>query len=174
MKRGRLITGIIPMIICAMLVQGVAAGIVERSIEPSEPSSYRVVLTLHGETVAGIIEVLPSGMEVREVSLPPDQYRVDGTTLFLAVIGEREITYLVHGQENPAGAITGTWTDYLSGEEGTVGGESDGTQGQGVPPAVPVTAGTLKAGVSPLLFLGWAGLAFIGVARCRARWRNEE
>ena len=174
MKRGRLVTGIIPLIICAMLVQAAAAGIVERSIEPSEHSTYRVVLTLPGETVAGIIEVLPSGMEVREVSLPPDQYRVDGATLFLAVIGEREITYLVHGQEDPAGVITGTWTDYLSGNEGTVGGESDGTQGQGVPPALPVSAGTPKAGASALLLLGGAGLAFIGVAICRALWRDEE
>jgi hypothetical protein len=174
MKRGHLITGIVSFFLCAMLVQGAAAGIVERSIEPAEPTTSRVVLTLPAETVARIVEVLPPGTEVSEVSLPPDQYRVEGTTLFLAVIGEREVSYLMHGPPDSAGAIRGTWTDYLSGEEGTVGVHGDGMQGAEVSPAVPLTAVTPKAGPPLPLLLAMAGVAFVGAARCRLRGREGQ
>lgn len=173
MKGGHLIGGITLVVLCALLVQGAAAGAVERSIEPAGISTYRVVLALPGETVAGITEILPPGMEVREVSLPAGQYRINGTTLFLAVIGEREITYFLQGPENPAGALRGTWTDYLSGHGGTVGGDMDGTQGPGIPPAGPVTAGTPRAGPSLFLFLAGTGIAMACAARCRARGRDE-
>lgn len=173
MKRGHLIAAIISMIACALLVQGAVAGFVERSIEPAGDSTYRVVLTIDGDTVAGIIESLPPGTVITDVSLPADQYRLDGTTISLAVIGETRVTYLVHGPVDPTGAIRGKWTDFLVGGEGTVAEEGDGTQGAGVPPAVPVTAATPKAGPCFSVLLAGTGLAFAGAVFCRAGGRDE-
>ncbi|OPY43470.1 MAG: hypothetical protein A4E40_00133 [Methanoregulaceae archaeon PtaU1.Bin059] len=169
MMRGHLIAGTILLLLFAVVVQGAFAGVVERSVEPAEQSTYRVVLTIAGERVAGITEVLPPGTEVREVSLPAGQYRVDGTTLFLAVIGEPEITYVVRAPEDPTGAIRGTWTDFVLDEGGTVAGHADGTESPQVPSAAPLTAGTPKAAPSLLLLLAGTMAGMACAARCRGK-----
>ncbi|HOT02881.1 MAG TPA: hypothetical protein PK069_01725 [Methanolinea sp.] len=171
MKRGHLIAGFVGMVVCAIMIQGAAAGTLERSIEPADHSTFRVTLTIPGDTVAGITEILPDGMEILQVSLPPHQYHVNGTTLSLAVIGEREITYLVRGSGDPTGSIRGTWTDYLSGEVGSVAEHGDEMRGPELPPAVPLASGTPKA--SPSLLLSGTAFAIACVVMVRARRRDE-
>lgn len=122
MKRGHLIAGIVCITILILGVQGVAAGSIERSVIPAGNSTYRVVLQLPQGTVAGITETFPAGMAVRDISLNPGQYQVNGTTLALAVIGESEVTYLVSTQPGDSGEISGTSLDMLTGERSPLPG----------------------------------------------------
>jgi hypothetical protein len=104
------------------MVQGVAAGSIERSVIPAGNSTYRIVFQLPQGTVAGITENFPAGMAVSDISLNPGQYQVNGTTLAMAVIGESEVSYLVSTQPGDSGEISGTFLDMLTGERSVLPG----------------------------------------------------
>lgn len=120
MERGHLTTGITFAFILILMVQCATAGLIERSVEPAGNSTYRVILSMPGETVAGITETVSGGTDFREVTLPPGQYRIDRTTLSLAVIGDREVSYLITVKPGEQGVISGTYINMVTGEEGTL------------------------------------------------------
>lgn len=122
MKKGHLIAGIACILILILVVQGATAGLIERSVIPAGNSTYRVLLQIPEETVTGITETISGGMDYGEISLSPGQYQINGTTLSLAVIGEREVSYLLTTKPGEPGEISGTYKDMLAGEEGNLPG----------------------------------------------------
>jgi len=76
----------------------------------------------------------------------------------------------VKGPIHPAGAIHGTWTDYIAGETGMVSGGVDNTTSH---TGAPDTSGTPRAGASLLPVLAGTGLVFAGAALSRKRGRDE-
>lgn len=144
MKRGHLIAGITCITILILVIQGAAAGSIERSVIPAGNSTYRVVLHLPQGTVAGITETFPAGMVVRDISLNPGQYQVNGTTLAMAVIGESEVSYLVSMQPGDSGEISGTSLDMLTGERSALPGAR--ITGTGTIEITPAAGTSLPAG----------------------------
>ncbi len=122
MERGHLTAGTASLLILILLAQVSAAGVYERAIIPEGDSTYRVSLQFPEGTVSGITETVLSGMTYKEISLPPEQYRIEGTTLFLAIIQEREVSYLVTGKPGMTAEITGTYQDIITGEKGNLPG----------------------------------------------------
>mgnify|MGYP007083302435 CR=1 FL=1 len=122
MKQGHLFAGIACMIVLILLVQCATAGFIERSVVPAGNSTYRVILKIPEGTVAGITETLPTEMVGCEVSLPPGQYKIDGNTVTLVIIDEREASYLVTMEPGASGVITGSVLDFLTGEKSTLPG----------------------------------------------------
>lgn len=120
MERGHLTAGTVCLLILILVVQASATGVYERAIIPEGDSTYRVSLQFPEGTVSGITETASSGMSYKEISLPPEQYRIEGTTLFLAIIGEREVSYLVTGKPGTPAEITGTYHDMNTGEQGNL------------------------------------------------------
>ena len=144
MKRGHLIAGIACITILILVVQCVAAGSIERSVIPAGNFTYRVILQLPQGTVAGIIETFPAGMVVRDISLNPGQYQVNGTTLTMAVIGESEVSYLVSMQPGDLGEITGTSLDMITGERSALPGAQ--MTGTGTIEITPAAGTSLPSG----------------------------
>lgn len=122
MERGHLIGGVACLMLVILVVQGAVAGSMERTVVKMNESTYRVTFQIPGETVAGITDVVSGGILIGDVSLPPDQFRIEGTTLSLAVIGEREVSYLVTLTPGEPGEITGTFKDMMTGQEGNLPG----------------------------------------------------
>lgn len=122
MKQGCFTAGTACLLILLIVVQGSAAGILERSVIPAGDSTYTIILRIPENTVAGITETISGGMNYGEISLPAEQYRIEGTTLSLAVIGEREVSYLITGKPGMTAEITGTFQDMNTGEKGNLPG----------------------------------------------------
>jgi len=161
MKRGHLIAGIACLAVLVLTAQGAEAVSVERSVFHAGNSTYRVVLSISGETVSGITESLTPDMTVGDVSLPPEQFQVNGQALSLALISEREVTYMVKASRYPAGNISGTWVDLLSGEQGIVSEGDDGVPGRVDPPTTPAATGTPRAGLSFFSLMAALSLATV-------------
>jgi len=122
MKRGHLAAEVACILILILLAQASAASVYERAIIPQGDSTYRVSLQFPEGTISGITETISSGMTCKEISLPPEQYRIEGTTLFLAIIEEREVSYLVTGKPGMTAEITGTYQNMITGEKGNLPG----------------------------------------------------
>lgn len=170
MERGHLIAGTACLILLILVIQGTIAGSIDRSVVQVNDTTYRVMLQIPGETVAGITETLSGGMECTGVSLATGQYQIDGTTLSMAIIGEPEVSYLVRVKPGEAGEIRGTYRDMLTGEEGTLPGagisglgsvEITPADGDTIPPADDARPRPtpLEPGILVLALCAW-GLLF--------------
>ena len=122
MERGHLAAGTVCLLILILVAQASAAGVHERAITPEGNSTYRVSHQFPEGTVSGITETVSGGMSYKEISLPPEQYQIEGTTLFLAIIREREVSYIVTGKPGTPAEITGTFQDMNTGERGNLPG----------------------------------------------------
>lgn len=155
MEHGPLTAGAACLLLLVLVAQASAvAGAPERSVVPAGDSTYRVTLLFPEGTVTGITEIIPGGMSVREISLPPEQYQVDGTTLILALIGEPEVSYLVIVKPGEPGEITGTYQDMLTGEVHTLPGAAISGSGSveitGASAPVPVSGNDGKGRPAPM------------------------
>jgi len=138
---------------------------VERAVIPMGNNTYRVILFLSEETVAGISERFPAGYEISEVSVPAGHYRIDGDTLHIAVLGKGNASYTINGDVDPECAIQGSWTDVVTGEGGRVYAMDETT-----PPAEgdhekDMASPAGKAGSAPLLTCIVANAVFLVVGR---------
>lgn len=122
MERRRLISKVACLMLLILVIQGAVAGSVERSVVRMNDTTYRITLQFPGETITGINDRVSGGIQIGEVSLPVDQYRIEGTTLSLAVIKEREASYLVTLKAGEPAEISGTYKDMLTGKEGNLPG----------------------------------------------------
>lgn len=120
MERGHLIAGLVCIIFLILFVQGSEAGTIDRFVEKTGDSTYRITLQFPEESVTGVTEIVSRGMEIQNVSLPAGQYQVDGTTLSLAVIRERDVSYTLQGSPGESGEIIGTYQDMITGEKGNL------------------------------------------------------
>ncbi len=120
MERGHCIAGLACTILLILIVQVSVAGTIDRVVEKTGDSTYRITLQFPEESVTGVTEIVSTGMEIRNVSLPAGQYQVDGTILSLAVIGERDVSYILQGSPGESGEITGTYQDMITGMKGAL------------------------------------------------------
>jgi hypothetical protein len=161
--------GGITLLASLLVFSQVAAYSVERTVISGEDGMYRVILDMPGGTVAGISESIPAGYRFAEVLLPPGQYRIDGDTLYIAVMGERNVTYLVEGKENPERAIRGVWRDIVTGENGTVhaAGETGSIPGSAPEKRDSTDAG--KTGPAPIVTCIGAAVALLAAGKIACR-----
>lgn len=143
MERGHCIAGLACIIILILVVQGSAAGSIDRAVVKTGDSTYRITLQFPEGTVTGVTETVSGGMDIQEVSLPDEQYQIDGTTLFLAVIGDSNVSYIVTTMPGEPGEISGTCQDMLTGVKGTIPGARISGSGN-----VEILSGT-PAGTAP-------------------------
>jgi len=114
MKGWYQVAGIVLVASLLIIPQAMATS-VERAVIPMGNNTYRVVLFLTEETVAGISEYVPAGYEVSGVYVPAGQYRLDGNTLHIAMLGKGNTSYTIRGDGDPEGSIQGSWTDVEPG-----------------------------------------------------------
>jgi len=130
MKGWYQVAGIVLVASLLIIPQAMATS-VERAVIPMGNNTYRVVLFLtRGKRVAGISEYVPAGYEVSGVYVPAGQYRLDGNTLHIAMLGKGNTSYTIRGDGDPEGSIQGSWTDVVTGEEGRVSAMDETTPPQ--------------------------------------------
>ncbi|MEM2124357.1 MAG: hypothetical protein QXL43_03365 [Methanolinea sp.] len=164
---------VLTAVVFLLFVPQACALTVERTVADEGNATYRVTLTLSDETVAGIAEFLPDGCEVLGVSLPPDQYRERGKTLFLVALVERNVTYVLAAAENPERALSGSWTDFETGKTGSIvpagsvqprdtpapgEGDRDSTRKSGPAPVVSLAAAACALGAAGIISRGRRGI----------------
>jgi|GEM_PF-1293045 len=151
-----------------LVVPEAMAASVERTVIPVENTTYRVILHLPDEMVAGISESIPAGYEVGDISVPPGQFRIDGNTLYIAILGERNVSYLLKGQENPEKAIRGSWTDIATGERGGISAPGESGSPAGGDQQKDTGSPVKKAGLNLILPFVAAMAAILGA------WKRRE
>lgn len=140
---------------------------VTRTVEPGNDGTCNVYLKMDSLTTTGITENIPKGSAVASCSLPAYQWEQSGDHLFLAVIDEDEITYVIPNCRPEE--LSGTWIDLSDGTGGTVSGADE--TAQTTYPAHDVSATTplpTKAGTGPVAIgvsLATLGLAAFAVRR---------
>jgi PGF-pre-PGF domain-containing protein len=87
---------------------------------PAPSAEFDVRLTITGEVplVVGLVETIPEGF--RFVSTTYEHYEDSGQEVAFAVINTTEITYRVEAPSSGEGTFTGTWTDMLSENKGSI------------------------------------------------------
>ncbi|MDD3090852.1 MAG: hypothetical protein PHH09_10755 [Methanoregulaceae archaeon] len=111
--------GLVIVCLIFLAVAAPAAGMeISRVAEAADGGGCIVHVTLDESSIAGITEHIPPGSTVVSCSLPADQWRQSGNNLFLAVIGEDEVTYTVSGCRPEE--LSGTWIDLSDGNKGDV------------------------------------------------------
>lgn len=115
-------------VLALMLAAPVAAGSIERAVEPSG-NGLDITLTVTDIPVGGIVETLSDGCTWIETDHPADRTRVSGQHIAFAVIGEETIRYHVQGPSENAERFAGIWEDYhtLTGASGSVGADEPQT-----------------------------------------------
>ena len=156
MQQGTLVFA---LFIIALAVAPVCGAEISRAVVRGENNTSVVTLTVTGGSVLGVTETLPAGSAVISCSLPPEQCRVSAGSIHLAVIGEKEVSYVIQGADGGPG--TGTWTDLSDGSQGTVlgAGQSQPLPGERAPPVTP--AATQAPGAGLLAAAGALGILVI-------------
>jgi hypothetical protein len=111
--------GLVIVCLLFLAVAAPAAGMeISRIAEAANDDRCIVSVSLDAASIVGITEYIPPGSTVVSCSLPADQWKQSGNNLYLAVIGEDEITYVISGCRPEE--LSGTWIDLADGNRGSV------------------------------------------------------
>lgn len=157
----------IALLASLLFVPETMAASVERTVIPGENATYTVILHLPDGVVAGISESIPRGYEVGEVSVPSGQFHVDGNTLYIAVLGEGNVSYLLRGGGNPEKAIRGSWADIETGESGSISAQGEAGSPASGDQEKDTSSPPKKAGLNPVLTFVGAMAGIFGAWRRR-------
>ncbi|HEU17400.1 MAG TPA: hypothetical protein ENO06_01565 [Methanolinea sp.] len=164
--------GLVIVCLLFLVVAAPAAGMgISRTAEAVDGDGCIVHVTLDDASVVGITEHIPPGSTVSSCSLPADQWKQSGNNLYLAIIGEEEITYVVSGCRPED--LSGTWTDLSDGNAGPVpmAGEevSSPSDSQGTSPKKPTASPTKAGNTASIAGLTLAAIAFAACAGRRGK-----
>jgi hypothetical protein len=111
--------GLVIVCLLFLAVAAPAAGMeISRTAEAADGGGCIVHVTLDESSIAGITEHIPPGSTVVSCSLSADQWKQSGNNLFLAILGEDEVTYTLSGCRPEE--LSGTWIDLSEGNTGDV------------------------------------------------------
>ncbi|MBN1193815.1 MAG: hypothetical protein JXA08_00470 [Methanomicrobiaceae archaeon] len=161
----RLILAVIFLVI--LVIPAAAAGVI-RTADQGKDGITTVTLVVSAGSFLGITEIIPDGAVVTSCSLPPSQWRAEGTYLHMAILEEQDVSYSF--TSTISGEPAGTWVNFSDGSRGSVTAAGDeGTPADGaevLPTPSSVMSAATQAGSSPILAGGTlAALAYAGYRR---------